>query len=97
MIYIGMVYNLITNLAAVIVLAILTSPLRDWLNWLYGTEASTFVTPVNDLSLMSTAVSALNFASDLYILSLPLPVLWKLHLPTKRRVDLVAIFGTGSL
>lgn len=97
MIYIGMVSNLIINLVAVVVLAILNSPQRDWLKWLHATEAWTHGPSVNDLNLMSTAVSALNFASDLYILSLPLPVIWKLHLPTKRRVGLVAIFGTGSL
>ncbi|KAL8645865.1 MAG: hypothetical protein Q9226_007105, partial [Calogaya cf. arnoldii] len=96
MIYIGMVYSVITNLVAVIVLAILNSPQRDWLNWLRATNA-TSGGPVNELNMMSTAVCALNFVSDLYILFLPLPVIWNLHLPTKKRVGLVAIFGTGSL
>ena len=38
-----------------------------------------------------------NVLSDLYLLFLPLPAVWQLHLPLRKRLGIVAIFLTGSL
>ena len=38
-----------------------------------------------------------NVISDLYLLFLPLPAVWELHLPLRRRLGISAIFLTGSL
>ena len=38
-----------------------------------------------------------NVLSDLYLLFLPLPAVWQLHLPLRKRLGLVGIFLTGSL
>ena len=39
----------------------------------------------------------LNLASDLYLLILPLPAVWQLHLPRKKKSGICGIFLTGSL
>ena len=38
-----------------------------------------------------------NLLSDLYLLLLPLPAVWHLHLPLQKRLGIAAIFLTGSL
>ena len=38
-----------------------------------------------------------NVLSDLYLLFLPLPAVWQLHLPLRKRLGLAGIFLTGSL
>lgn len=38
-----------------------------------------------------------NVASDLYLLLLPLPVVWQLRLPLRKRLGVAGIFMTGSL
>jgi hypothetical protein len=35
--------------------------------------------------------------SDLYILILPMPTVFSLHLPMKRKVGIAAIFMTGAM
>ena len=38
-----------------------------------------------------------NVLSDLYILLMPLPAVWQLHLPLRKRLGIAGIFLTGSL
>ena len=38
-----------------------------------------------------------NLLSDLYLLSLPLPAVWQLHMPLQKKLGLAGIFLTGSL
>lgn len=38
-----------------------------------------------------------NVLSDVYLLLLPLPAVWKLHLPLRKRIGIAGIFLTGSL
>lgn len=40
---------------------------------------------------------SLNFATDVLVVLMPIPLLWKLHLPTVRRVGLVVVFLLGGL
>ena len=40
---------------------------------------------------------AINIVSDFYILCLPIPGVWKLQLPLKKRLGVIAIFMTGLL
>lgn len=51
---------------------------------------------INDYA-QDVATGALNIFSDLAILVLPLPMLWKLQLHMKHRLSLIAIFMLGSL
>lgn len=43
------------------------------------------------------ANAALNAATDVLILLLPLWLLWPLSLPTRRKIGVVVVFMTGSL
>lgn len=43
------------------------------------------------------AQSALSVAIDIYIFVLPLPTLTRLHLPTRRRISLVAVFSVALM
>ena len=38
-----------------------------------------------------------NILSDLYLLLLPLPAVWQLHLPVRKRLGIAIVFLTGSL
>ena len=39
----------------------------------------------------------LNLLSDLYLLLLPLPAVWELHVPLQKKLGISGIFLTGSL
>ena len=43
------------------------------------------------------AQGSLNFVSDVFVVVMPIPILWNLHLPTRRRVALVIVFLLGGL
>ena len=38
-----------------------------------------------------------NVVSDFYLLILPIPVVWQLQMPSKRKIGVCAIFMTGIL
>ena len=40
---------------------------------------------------------SVNVASDFYILCLPIPGVWQLQLPTRKKIGVLAIFMTGLL
>ncbi|CAL8581068.1 hypothetical protein XPA_006772 [Xanthoria parietina] len=96
MIYGGMAYNFFNNIVPATFLAIVTFPQtgHDWDDAYWALFAGTHAKQFYSTSI---ATSTLNLVSDVYILCLPLPILWKMHLPRRRRVGLMAIFGTGSL
>lgn len=49
-------------------------------------------------ALVMTYVQGIfNIVSDFYILLLPLPVIWKLQLPLRKKIGVCAIFMTGLL
>ena len=39
----------------------------------------------------------LNVAVDLFVLWLPIPVVWHLNMPTKKKIGIIGIFTTGLL
>lgn len=43
------------------------------------------------------AQGSLNFASDVFVVLMPIPLLWNLRLPMARRVGLVVVFLLGGL
>lgn len=53
-------------------------------------------TCVSSLSILGLPI-LLNIASDVCVLILPLPILWKLHTTTKKRIRLVALFTVGLI
>lgn len=50
-----------------------------------------------ELLSLGVAGSALNLATDLIILCLPMPMVWKLRLPLKQKLAVIGIFATGAL
>ena len=50
-----------------------------------------------DSSATDLATAIFNVVSDFTILILPMPSLWKLQMPLKRKILTTAIFATGSL
>lgn len=47
--------------------------------------------------VMAYVQGIFNIVSDFYVLVLPLPVLWKLQLPLRKKVGVSAVFMTGFL
>lgn len=45
--------------------------------------------------VVNVMLGTVNIVSDLYILLLPLPAIWSLQLPTKKKLGVSAIFTTG--
>ena len=43
------------------------------------------------------AIAGTNLATDVFILVLPIPVLWGLHRPASERLALIAVFALGAL
>lgn len=42
-------------------------------------------------------MSAPNIATDLIVLSLPMPLVWRLKIPKKQKIALACVFLLGSL
>ena len=47
--------------------------------------------------VMTVIQGIFGLTSDLYIFILPLPLLWRLHMPLKRKIGVTAIFLTGLM
>lgn len=56
-----------------------------------------FASKCRDATIMGHIVGSFNVFSDFYIMLLPLPVIWKLQLPLRRKIGVSAIFLTGLL
>lgn len=93
LIYAGIAYNAITNIAIMVAFPAICAP-RGNDNWITSLEKPSCHTPLEDLAV---AAGALNFASDVYILLLPVPMIWGLQLPMRRKIGLLTVFATGSL
>ena len=50
-----------------------------------------------EITQLILAHSAIGVATDFLIFCLPIPVLWKLQLPLRKRIGVLAIFTTGLL
>ena len=92
LVYLGAVFNILFYFSGTIALAIMGSP-HNGQNYLEvaagpsGDHSKTF-------GVVSGIVSVL---SDFYLLLIPVPAVWGLQLPLKKRIGLLAIFGTGLL
>ena len=49
-----------------------------------------------DLTL-GYVMAAFNVLSDFYLFAIPIPVVWKLQLPLRRKIGVSAVFMTGFL
>ena len=46
---------------------------------------------------LSITIGAVNVVSDMYLVILPLPAVWSLQLPLRRKIGVSAMFLTGSM
>lgn len=90
--HLGATFNILFYFSGAIALIVLGSP-RNGQNYLEvlsgpaGTRTTTF----------GVVQGIFNVVSDLYLLVVPLPAVWGLKLPLKKRMGILAIFGTGLL
>lgn len=92
-IYAGIGYLLITNGVSTILFGALCTP-RNGESYLVRYTSPQCVENVDNLGI---ANGVCNLIADIYLLVLPLPVIWKLHLSTKKKYALIGLFMTGSL
>lgn len=57
----------------------------------------TFLAPTVHYLYVNDALGVFNLVSDIYIISLPVAVVSKLQLPTRRKLGIIMIFMTGIL
>ena len=50
-----------------------------------------------DINAFYTASGGLNLVSDIFILSMPIPILWSLKLSTERKLGVIFLFLLGAL
>lgn len=50
-----------------------------------------------DTQMLSYAQSVSDFIIDVIILAIPIPLIWRLHLSTKRKLGVIAIFLTAGV
>ncbi len=92
LVHLGATFNILLYFSASIALIVLGSPRhgKNYLEVLEGPAGAHCKTLV-------IVQGVVNVASDFYLLVVPLPAVWNLKLPLKKRVGILAIFGTGLL
>lgn len=63
------------------------------LNWLQSSKTARCLR----LTSVGIAQSGFNVLSDFYLLIIPIPAVWSLQMPTRKKVGVCAIFMTGLL
>ena len=92
LIYCGIAFTGMFYLACALVEIIACTPSKGQ-SWL---EASSSSRCAND-RVLGYIISIVNLASDLYLLVLPLPVVWQLQFTQRKKVAVTAVFATGIL
>lgn len=92
LVYVGAIFNVLFYFSGSIALIVLASPRhgQNYLAVLAGPAGPHFKTLI-------IVQGVANVVSDFYLLVVPLPAVWDLKLPLKKRLGILAIFGTGSL
>ena len=91
-IYLGIIAVCLFYIACSIAFLILCLPRpgESWISPRFGARTALIIK-------VSFAQGWFNLLSDLYILLLPLPVLWKLHMPLRKKLGVAAVFLTGLM
>lgn len=92
-VYTGIGYLLITNGMTTILFGALCAP-RNGESYLISYNSPQCVKNVDNLS---NAVAACNLIADIYLLVLPLPIIWKLQMSARKKYALIGVFTTGFL
>ena len=92
LVYFGIMFSATLSLSSVLVSGILCSP-RPGQPW----DDIGVIIRCSTERYFAVIQGVLNMFLDFYILYLPIPVLWKLHLPVRKRIGLIGVFMTGSM
>ena len=93
LVYLGIGATVATYTATTIVYGYLCLP-RHGQGWI---EAGLSSRCHKQFIMIVFVLSPFNLLSDLYLLLVPLPAIWHLHLPLRKRLGIAGIFLTGSL
>lgn len=93
LIYSGIAFLLVTNGVSTILFGALCAP-RNGESYLIRYNSPQCVNNVTNLGI---ANGVCNLIADIYLLVLPLPIIWKLHLSPKKKYALIGVFMTGFL
>lgn len=92
-VFIGIMIITAQCLATIIGYAVLCVP-KPGVSWLI--HSSTYKCRVT-ATLFGVITGAISIFSDLYVILIPLPVIWQLNMPTRRKVAVSIVFFTGLL
>lgn len=93
LIYVGIGYLFITNAVATILFGALCAPRPGELYLIRYSKPEC----VNNVDNLAIALAVENLVADVYLLVLPLPIIWKLQMSSKRKYALICVFMTGFL
>lgn len=93
MVYLGIGFNAAAYTAFTIVLGYLCLP-HPGQTWIEVPFSPRFR---RSYILIGYVQGPFNLISDLYILLMPLPAVWQLHLPLRKRLGIAGIFLSGSM
>lgn len=91
-VYLGITFSAAFSLTSVLVTGILCSP-RPGQPW----DDLRVIFRCSTERYFALIQGVLNMLLDFYILYLPIPVLWKLQLPVRKRMGVIGVFMTGSM
>lgn len=91
-IYLGIVVNVLFYAACTVIYGALCIP-RHGRTWLETAQTARCRKTIH----MDYPTGIFGVISDLYILILPMPTVFNLHLPIKKKIGIVAIFMTGAM
>ena len=91
-IYMGIIFNILFYCGTTIAYGVMCMP-ASGVTWVDTLDTDRCYQSVIVLYLQA----AFGVISDFYILILPMPILFKLNLPTRKKASVAAIFMTGIL
>ena len=91
-IWIGIVASAVAYAATTVAFGVLCLP-RAGESWLAATASKR----CTDAQYIGYAQGPYGILSDFYLLILPIPAVWQLHMPLKRKLQIIAVFMTGFL
>ena len=92
LIYFGIAVNFLVYTATTVAFGYMCIP-RPSQTWLEGSTTAM----CKSSSIMNYIQGIFNVVSDFYILTLPIPVVWRLQMPQAKKVGVMVIFMTGLL
>ena len=96
MVYSGMVVSVIVFIVLTMVTTIACTPRhgQSWTSFAYLPRLGICSKQVTSCGVATGVIGVL---LDLYLLYLPCPILWRLHMQRAKKIRIIAIFMTGSV